>query len=441
MPTTIEKEITVASGLGDAEPSQVLKGINFSSESGFNQVGELVPSSVNGDIVQEKVTEGYSINEGDFCQKNFLVVNQSLINSTYSNRNVIKMPNSNYLVRMRSGYLDLLYYYNKKITTCAAGGYSFNVGVAEGMTIFAVDDSRILLAHGYDNNESVYLKLIKVDTDNFTFTALANTTVTTGNGRPRCIDMVELSSNVICVLQADYDYIYLYTVTVDSSNTITVAKKTTISSSGYKTGSLAKINDTTVLVKYGCHASATGQTMLCRLGSSNFSTITSITNSITPNNSYMLQIDEEYVLSVEMEKESEVLVSKIRVSSSTIEVVDTTIIATAGTLTPTYGSSYVYIEKLNTNLYVVHHGLSISFIEISPVFKVLNTIVTDDIYCCGKSLIIKNNEVLAWGGRTTYLRVYESENFVHKASISDTIYGVAKTSGNGGDTIDVYIPN
>lgn len=41
---TTEKEITVAEGLGNATPSQVLAGTTFSSEDGFNLVGEYVPT-------------------------------------------------------------------------------------------------------------------------------------------------------------------------------------------------------------------------------------------------------------------------------------------------------------------------------------------------------------------------------------------------------------
>lgn len=45
MATTNEKEIKVASGLGEATPDQVVNGATFSSESGFNQTGSYIPSA------------------------------------------------------------------------------------------------------------------------------------------------------------------------------------------------------------------------------------------------------------------------------------------------------------------------------------------------------------------------------------------------------------
>lgn len=47
MATTTEKEITVTSGLGNADPSQVLAGATFSSEEGFNQEGTFDPIASN----------------------------------------------------------------------------------------------------------------------------------------------------------------------------------------------------------------------------------------------------------------------------------------------------------------------------------------------------------------------------------------------------------
>lgn len=47
MSTTTEKEITVADGFGNADPSQVLAGATFSSEDGFNQEGTFIPSAEN----------------------------------------------------------------------------------------------------------------------------------------------------------------------------------------------------------------------------------------------------------------------------------------------------------------------------------------------------------------------------------------------------------
>ena len=47
MSTTTEKEIRVASGLGDADASQVLEGTTFSSETGFNQEGKFKPIAEN----------------------------------------------------------------------------------------------------------------------------------------------------------------------------------------------------------------------------------------------------------------------------------------------------------------------------------------------------------------------------------------------------------
>lgn len=47
MSTTTERKVTVASGLGDADASQVMAGATFSSESGFNQEGEFIPSADN----------------------------------------------------------------------------------------------------------------------------------------------------------------------------------------------------------------------------------------------------------------------------------------------------------------------------------------------------------------------------------------------------------
>lgn len=47
MSTTTERKVTVASGLGDADASQVMAGTTFSSESGFNQEGKFIPSAGN----------------------------------------------------------------------------------------------------------------------------------------------------------------------------------------------------------------------------------------------------------------------------------------------------------------------------------------------------------------------------------------------------------
>lgn len=47
MSTTTERKISVASGLGDADASQVMAGSTFSSESGFNQEGKFIPSADN----------------------------------------------------------------------------------------------------------------------------------------------------------------------------------------------------------------------------------------------------------------------------------------------------------------------------------------------------------------------------------------------------------
>ena len=47
MSTTTERKVTVASGLGDADASQVMAGSTFSSESGFNQEGKFIPSADN----------------------------------------------------------------------------------------------------------------------------------------------------------------------------------------------------------------------------------------------------------------------------------------------------------------------------------------------------------------------------------------------------------
>lgn len=57
MATTTEKEIQVASGLGDATPDQVLAGVTFSSENGFNLVGTS-QAELKADI--NKNTLGYS---------------------------------------------------------------------------------------------------------------------------------------------------------------------------------------------------------------------------------------------------------------------------------------------------------------------------------------------------------------------------------------------
>lgn len=45
MATNIEKEVQVSEGLGNADPSQVLAGTTFTSETGFNQTGTLVPDT------------------------------------------------------------------------------------------------------------------------------------------------------------------------------------------------------------------------------------------------------------------------------------------------------------------------------------------------------------------------------------------------------------
>ncbi len=47
MSTTTERKISVASGLGDADASQVMAGSTFSSESGFSQEGKFIPSADN----------------------------------------------------------------------------------------------------------------------------------------------------------------------------------------------------------------------------------------------------------------------------------------------------------------------------------------------------------------------------------------------------------
>lgn len=47
MSTTTERKVTVASGLGDADASQVMAGSTFSSESGFKQEGKFIPSAGN----------------------------------------------------------------------------------------------------------------------------------------------------------------------------------------------------------------------------------------------------------------------------------------------------------------------------------------------------------------------------------------------------------
>lgn len=56
MSTTTERKVTVASGLGDADASQVMAGSTFSSESGFKQEGKFIPSA--GNITYNNATSG-----------------------------------------------------------------------------------------------------------------------------------------------------------------------------------------------------------------------------------------------------------------------------------------------------------------------------------------------------------------------------------------------
>lgn len=56
MSTTTERKISVASGLGDADASQVMAGSTFSSESGFSQNGTFEPSASN--ITYNNATSG-----------------------------------------------------------------------------------------------------------------------------------------------------------------------------------------------------------------------------------------------------------------------------------------------------------------------------------------------------------------------------------------------
>lgn len=56
MSTTTERKVTVASGLGDADASQVMAGATFSSESGFKQEGKFIPSA--GNITYNNATSG-----------------------------------------------------------------------------------------------------------------------------------------------------------------------------------------------------------------------------------------------------------------------------------------------------------------------------------------------------------------------------------------------
>ena len=47
MATTTEREIKIANGLGNADASQVLAGVTFSSEDGFNIEGTFAPDASN----------------------------------------------------------------------------------------------------------------------------------------------------------------------------------------------------------------------------------------------------------------------------------------------------------------------------------------------------------------------------------------------------------
>lgn len=103
-----EKLLQVEGGLGDAEPSQVLAGATFTSETGFNQTGTFEPKAEN--ITYDNTNSGLDATN---AQEAIDVLNSDLyekvhIKSQQSNENILSYaenrPNGTFFPFNYNGY-------------------------------------------------------------------------------------------------------------------------------------------------------------------------------------------------------------------------------------------------------------------------------------------------------------------------------------------------
>ena len=442
--------------------SGLIKPLDFAKEIRSIEAGGGV--EINGLIEEYKVLAGENVSAGDFVEFVNNVnkeLNTSSVSCYYPPSCVLLEENKVFIAHGDGSSYATLYGTIVEIngTKMTATSKQLNSSCNYAPSCVLLEHNKVFIAHSHTNSSSyLYGTIVEIDGSTMTATSTQlNVEVRSCNNSPSC---VLLEENKIFIAHQYTNSSYLYGTIVEIDGTTMTATSTQLNSESYScyySPSCVLVEENKVFI---AHMFSSGSRYLYgTIVTINETTMTSTSKQLN-SNSYSCYYYPSCIL---LESNKVFIVhpysSIYKLYGTIVEINGTTMKATSKQLNSNNYSCYlagscillepnkVFIAHGYTNTYLLYKTIvEINGTEMTATFEEIN----DSNYSCNNNapscVLLEPNKVFIahpnGKGSSSYKYLYGTIYFGNEAKpTTSTIKGVAKTSGTGGDTIQVYVPN
>ena len=455
--TPFEKITNILSGTYDGSPISVRGNVDMQSliNEGKIPLSIEIPSGieVNGLIKEYQVFAGENISAGDFVEyiNNVYKELNSSVGSSYKTPSCILLEENK--VFIAHSYSSSSYLYGTiveinglEMTPTTTQLNSIGNSCYRNPSCILLEANKVFIAHSYSGDMYLYGTIVEIDgtTMTPTTTQLSPTTGMCYNA-PSCILLEE---NKVFIAHAYSGTTYLYGTIVEINGTEMTATTTQLSSSGnscYRNPSciLLEQNKVFIATAYSSTSYLCG-TIVEIDGTTMTATLKVLNKERTSEGNWACILL----------KNNKVLIIYATGSyphGTIVEIDGTTMTATTTKLSNVYSTRFCGFLLEENKVFIAHDYtndgyLHSTIVEIdgTTMTATTNTLISvSSISYNGPScILLEENKVFIAHSRDYNRYLYGTIYVGDKVKPYETkIFGVAKTTGVGGDTIQVYVPN
>jgi hypothetical protein len=414
---------------------------------------------INGLIEEYKVYAGENINAGDFIAfiNNVCEELNSASNSCYLAPSCVLLEDNKVFIAHSYGSSQslcgtIVTFSGTEMTTNVNFLHDESYSCYSAPSCVLLEPNKVFIAYSYSKNFNLYGAIVTINgtSMNATFTPL-DTTTGVCYYAPSCVLLEDNKVFIAHSHGSSTTYLYGTIVTIDGTTmTATVKQLNTTKKSCYYAPSCVLIEPNKVFI---AHSYSTSTNLYGTIVTINGTTMTATATKLKSTSNSCYGVPSCVLLEPNKVFIGHTSSTSYYLSGTIVTIDGTTMTATTTQLHSDSNSCYkdlscillepnkVFITHPYSNsCYLYGTIVTIDGTTMTATVKQLNT-TKNSCYKAPSCVLLEDNKVLIGHSSSGYClsgTIYFGDKV---KQVTDTIKGVAKTSGTSGDTIQVYVPN